>query len=781
VYFQGPNVKEFPDNAVGSVLFILDCEVIKDPKDLGDKKCCLIVKMPPHPTHNMLFMLTDSPKGQPLVGRRPGGTVKNVQESDGKRSGEPQPKRFKVGSPQKRASQKKRIHFSNEIEVLVEDMMDTTAPAVSETVQGDTTGRGLTKKSTMQMSTNSPATPQTSTPQKSILKTSVNPQTSTTFQTSTIPKTSTIPQTSTTPQMSTTPQTSTTLQTSTIPQTSTTLQTSMTPQMSTTSTVTHVSSKTVTTRDKACQTPPRHSKGKEKEEYTYYKLSDLKPTNKAHVFGVVKNFSEPKMSKGTDYYSSFRLVDESLSSHSDVQCTLFHNTEELLPHIRAVGDIVRLHRVVVKTFNGNTQISGKKIFSCLVFDGRKDQPIVSRTGNTEFTFTNKDKKRVSELKEWASKQASLSNSKRLLTLQDLFPGVFFDIVCQVVSTCVVPSNDFGVVRIWDGTKVSINARVADRHGHPSNTDQNMEDLIQDLCVDVVLYNDHMNSMRTLMPGQYLRMHNVHASCYHVGKDQLEVVDLCIHRGMRSGSGVTVLPMDDPDVVQLKEKLSSIQDERVRLFRCVDYRVPVVHQTSVTTICSGHTEVFESIKAVRECQQVPNKHKIRVKFLRIVGTHVEGLVKLVCARCLKSNFPMKENIVEDVESSSPNVYNSEDACPNCQAGGNTSKLKYQYRIKIEVADHSGKIMLLLGDKDADTFFPGLPPCNLYINLATRDQVFQRFTKLSGEEDIFSSPSSDSSRPFLECCIMSYYVGGRDTGQSSGRIAYKIYDTVLEPGA
>ena len=34
---------------------------------------------------------------------------------------------------------------------------------------------------------------------------------------------------------------------------------------------------------------------------------------------------------------------------------------------------------------------------------------------------------------------------------------------------------------------------------------------------------------------------------------------------------------------------------------------------------------------------------------------------------------------------------------------TGKLKYQYRIKIEVADHSGKIMLLLGDKDAVSCF------------------------------------------------------------------------------
>ena len=81
---------------------------------------------------------------------------------------------------------------------------------------------------------------------------------------------------------------------------------------------------------------------------------------------------------------------------------------------------------------------------------------------------------------------------------------------------------------------------------------------------------------------------------------------------------------------------------------------------------------------------------------------------------------------------------------------------------------------------DTFFPGLPPCNLHINQATRDQLYQRFRKLSGEEDIFSTPASDGARPFMECCIMSYYVGGSEQGKTTGRVAYKIYDTILEPG-
>lgn len=80
---------------------------------------------------------------------------------------------------------------------------------------------------------------------------------------------------------------------------------------------------------------------------------------------------------------------------------------------------------------------------------------------------------------------------------------------------------------------------------------------------------------------------------------------------------------------------------------------------------------------------------------------------------------------------------------------------------------------------DTFFPGLPPSNLHLNLATRDQLLLRLKQLSAGEDIFVRPrEAGRERPFMECCILSYYVGGTQTGKASGKVAYQIYDTILE---
>ena len=80
---------------------------------------------------------------------------------------------------------------------------------------------------------------------------------------------------------------------------------------------------------------------------------------------------------------------------------------------------------------------------------------------------------------------------------------------------------------------------------------------------------------------------------------------------------------------------------------------------------------------------------------------------------------------------------------------------------------------------DTFFPGLPASNLHLNLATRDQLHQSLKQLSAGEDVFVRPREGGrERPYMECCIFSYYVGGRDKGKATGKVAYQIYDTILE---
>ena len=82
---------------------------------------------------------------------------------------------------------------------------------------------------------------------------------------------------------------------------------------------------------------------------------------------------------------------------------------------------------------------------------------------------------------------------------------------------------------------------------------------------------------------------------------------------------------------------------------------------------------------------------------------------------------------------------------------------------------------------DTFFPGLPPSNLHLNLATRDQLYLRLRQLSAGEDIFVTPrGAGKERHHMECCVVSYYIGGSQKGKAAGKVAYRIFDTILEAG-
>ena len=35
--------------------------------------------------------------------------------------------------------------------------------------------------------------------------------------------------------------------------------------------------------------------------------------------------------------------------------------------------------------------------------------------------------------------------------------------------------------------------------------------------------------------------------------------------------------------------------------------------------------------------------------------------------------------------------------------------------------------------------------------------------------------------MECCLVSYYVGGSQKGKAAGKVAYQIFDTILEAGS
>ncbi|XP_056196565.1 protection of telomeres protein 1 isoform X2 [Falco biarmicus] len=79
-------------------------------------------------------------------------------------------------------------------------------------------------------------------------------------------------------------------------------------------------------------------------KYVYTPLNHLKDGTIVNLYGIVKFFKPPYVSKGTDYCSVVTLVDP---SNVKLTCTLFNGNLDSLPKIYKVGDIVRFHRIKV--------------------------------------------------------------------------------------------------------------------------------------------------------------------------------------------------------------------------------------------------------------------------------------------------------------------------------------------------------------------------------------------------------------------------------------------------
>ncbi|XP_030816176.1 protection of telomeres protein 1 isoform X2 [Camarhynchus parvulus] len=79
-------------------------------------------------------------------------------------------------------------------------------------------------------------------------------------------------------------------------------------------------------------------------KYVYTPLNHLKDGTVVNLYGVVKFFKPPYISKGTDYCSIVTLVDQ---SNVKLTCSLFSGNLDFLPKIYKVGDIVRFHRIKV--------------------------------------------------------------------------------------------------------------------------------------------------------------------------------------------------------------------------------------------------------------------------------------------------------------------------------------------------------------------------------------------------------------------------------------------------
>jgi protection of telomeres protein 1 len=85
------------------------------------------------------------------------------------------------------------------------------------------------------------------------------------------------------------------------------------------------------------------------------------------AMGVVADFLPPSKSSGTDHMITFTLTDPSWSTGEGLKCRFFGRTEEKIPPISSIGDVVVLRSFRLKRFKGDLLAISHLKSSWLVF------------------------------------------------------------------------------------------------------------------------------------------------------------------------------------------------------------------------------------------------------------------------------------------------------------------------------------------------------------------------------------------------------------------------------
>ena len=526
--------------------------------------------------------------------------------------------------------------------------------------------------------------------------------------------------------------------------------------------------------------------------YKYSKIAQLKSgDDKINMFAVVKYFKPIAQTKGTDFCSVLTIVDES-SPVDGLKCVIFNRSQDKLPHLRSIGDVICLHRLKIQTYKDDLQAMGRGFTSSICFDGKPNSKIVPRTGSHMYTLTEEDHGRIKALREWAKQHPELNPETRARRLCDVGGGDYFDLTCQVVSKSIFASQDYTVLSVWDGTKFPLEHKQYDYSYSETVSDPGLSAVAGNLAVPVVLYDNHSLLGRAIKPGQFVQLSNVHTTKlrgYSFASDQQFYMELCIHRGTQYGSGATILLDSDEGVVRLKSQLAPHvsaggREEAAAPLQhwCPTFLGPLPRST---TVIPYTRVVFTPIRDVLAYPTVPFKFNCRVRVECVFPACVEDLVQLRCSRCARRvAMPRTSRADSDALVGTP--------CPTCVGGlgatpttpaSSKAVLRLIYVFKLVLDDETGYLSAYVAEDDAVTFLPGLPPTNLYVDQDSRRKLLDRLYFLTGGNDPFVErpPGSRQQlpRPWMECCLKSYFhVQSAPGGVPSPRkVNYRVFDTIL----
>ncbi|XP_029952216.1 protection of telomeres protein 1-like isoform X1 [Salarias fasciatus] len=408
--------------------------------------------------------------------------------------------------------------------------------------------------------------------------------------------------------------------------------------------------------------PSEVSKTAKTPKYMYVRLDELKAAAASvNVYGVVVFFKQPFRSRGTDWCSSLKIVDQ---SNKKVGCTLFCEKLEDHPQIFKNGDIIRMHRVKTQLYNGAITLVNTFGFSAVTFDGAPGSAVEPRTSSRSFHFDQDDRRRVEELRSWAGGQAALPRDAAAVPLSSVRPRAFFDLTCQLLAKAPMDTT-CTLLRVWDGTRcphpqVEVMVEPHAVEG-PASFSKDKESLV----ANVFVYDNHVESARALKPGDFLRIYNLRAlqgssKGPGLATEPSEAggpLIFHLHGGTSYGRGIRVLSENCPDVQELKRVLETFsRDEEDSLFEDSDLDLLDVWSTppefldgDTEECCTerrcGHGVQPESLAELKRSGP-GGVHHVRAQLRSFQPRRLHQALKLYCSRCTSmQDVPDEEQLSE----------------------------------------------------------------------------------------------------------------------------------------
>ena len=294
----------------------------------------------------------------------------------------------------------------------------------------------------------------------------------------------------------------------------------------------------------------------------YTTLANLQPDTTVNVYGVVKLFKPAWKCRGTDMCSVLMLMDPTVAESGGLECVSFQPNVFRLPNVQKVGDIVRLHRIKISQYQGRLQAKSSRGFSAVVFDRDTELPVsaeMARVSSSTFTLNQNDKETIECLKNWCEVHPVLFPPNNFITVSQISPDSYFDLVCQVLGVALHRTLDCVVLYVTDGTQPRHDLRNCEGDDYSMVEPLNNHSSEDDDVISVFLYGSHAEVARLLAKtGAYIILHNVHSQVLKPGGSVCSVLDvvkpyleLCVHRGTAFGRGLSVLSADSPEVKRVK--------------------------------------------------------------------------------------------------------------------------------------------------------------------------------------------------------------------------------------